>query len=142
MNPQTTTTIETNKRLAIHWLDLISQHKLDELCAITPPHWRMFGGPPNLPAGPEGLRTLFAGFGNVQQSWTIDDVIAEGDKVVVRASNAVLQESFFGIPTQGRWQHFTATFTFQIADGQIATIWRNADDLGRLLQIGAKLVAG
>jgi hypothetical protein len=37
---------------------------------------------------------------------------------------------------------FTATFTFRIADGLIAEIWRNADDLVRLLQLGARIVPG
>jgi hypothetical protein len=34
---------------------------------------------------------------------------------------------------------FTATFTFRISDGLVHDIWRNADDLGRLLQLGARI---
>jgi hypothetical protein len=32
------------------------------------------------------LRALFDSFGEITQEWTIDDVIAEGDKVAVRAT--------------------------------------------------------
>ena len=75
----------------------------------------------------------------IDQTWTIEDVIAEGDKVVVRATNTCVQESFFGIPGHGRPQTFTATFIHRIADGKVHETWRNADDLGRLLQLGARI---
>jgi predicted ester cyclase len=77
--------------------------------------------------------------GPIDQTWTIEDVIAEGDKVVVRATNTCVQESFFGIPGRGRTQTFTATFIHRIADGKVLETWRNADDLGRLLQLGARI---
>lgn len=133
---------EENKRIACRWLELVSEHKLEELCALTPPTWRMHGGPPNLTAGPEGVRVLFAGFGKIEQRWTVEDVVAEGDRVVVRATNRCLQDSFFGIDARGRWQTFGSTFTFRVENGLVQEIWRNADDLGRLLQIGARLVPG
>jgi len=69
----------------------------------------------------------------------VQDVIAEGDKVAVRAWNSCLQESFLGIPSQGRCQEFSATFIFRIVGGQVHEIWRNADDLGRVLQLGARI---
>lgn len=102
----------------------------------------MYGGPPELPAGPDGLRALFAQIGPIDQKWTIDDVIAEADKVVVRATNSCIQDEFFGVPGHGTRQVFTATFTFRIADSVIAEVWRNADDLGRLLQLGARIEPG
>jgi predicted ester cyclase len=134
--------IEANKQLARRWLDLVTEHRIEDVCRLTAPTWRMHGGPPDLPAGPEGVRALFRIIGPVDQRWTIDDVIAEGDRVVVRATNCCIQEEFFDIPGRGRRQVFTATFTFRIADGLIAEIWRNADDLGRLLQLGASVVPG
>lgn len=135
-------TIETNKDLARRWLELVSRHDLEGVCAMTAPTWTMLGGPPNLPAGPEGIRALFATFGTIEQLWTIEDMIGEGDKVVVRATNRVMQDSFFGIDAHGREQVFMATFIFRIAAGQIQQTWRNADDLGRLLQLGVRLVPG
>jgi predicted ester cyclase len=106
------------------------------------PTWQMHGGPPGLPAGPDGLRQLFATFGRIEQRWTVEDVIAEGDKVVVRATNTVIQDSFLGIPGRGRPQVFTATFTHRMVGGRIDRTWRNADDLGRLLQLGARIKPG
>jgi len=107
---------------------------------MTSPTWTMEGGPPNLPPGHDGLRVLFDHIGEVQQTWTIDDVIAEADKVVVRATNHCTQQSFFGVPGRGIEQVFTATFTMQITDGLVCRTWRNAADLERLLQLGARIL--
>jgi hypothetical protein len=134
--------LEHNKQLAVRFLDLVSAHDIEGLCALIAPTWTMRGGPPNLPAGHEGIRMLFQTIGPVAQSWAVEDVIAEGDKVVVRASNIVVQDSFFGIDGRGKQQVFTATFIHRIADGLIQETWRNADDLGRLFQLGARLVPG
>ena len=79
----------------------------------------MHGGPPGLPPGPDGVRELFRQIGPVDQQWTVEDVIAEGDKVVVRASNTCVQESFLGLPGSGRRQTFTAIFIHRITDGKI-----------------------
>ena len=135
-----TDTLTANKRLAVRFLDLISDGDIAALAALISPTWTMEGGPPDLPAGREGLRVLFDHIGGVRQRWTIDDVIAEGDKVVVRATNLCEQDSFFGVPGRGIVQVFTATFTMQIVDGLIAKVWRNAADLQRLFQLGARIL--
>lgn len=136
-------TIEENKRLAVRWLELVSAHRIDDLCATVAPTWTMHGGPPGLPPGPDGIRTLFGTFGPaIEQTWTVEAVVAEGDLVVVRATNRCAQESFFGIPAHGRVQTFTAMFMHRIVNGLVQETWRNADDLGRVLQLGARLVPG
>jgi predicted ester cyclase len=135
-----TDNLTANKRLAVAFLDAISDGDVAALAAMITPSWTMEGGPPDLPAGQEGIRVLFAHIGGVEQRWTIDDVIAEGDKVVVRATNHCEQDSFFGVPGRGIVQVFTATFTMQIADGLVAQIWRNAADLQRLFQLGARIL--
>ena len=134
--------IDRNKATARRWLELVSEHDVEGLCEMTAPTWTMHGGPPALPRGHEGVRVLFRTIGPVDQTWTIDDVIAEGDKVVVRATNSCLQESFFGVPGRGIRQTFTATFTFHVADGKVLETWRNADDLGRILQLGGRIDPG
>ena len=135
-----TDTLTANKRLAVRFLDLISDGDIAGLAALISPTWTMEGGPPDLPAGREGLRVLFDHIGDVRQRWAIDDVIAEGDKVVVRATNHCEQDSFFGVLGRGIVQVFTATFTMQIVDGLIVKVWRNAADLQRLFQLGARIL--
>ena len=135
-----TDTLTANKRLAVRFLDLISDGDIAAIAALISPTWTMEGGPPDLPAGREGLRVLFDHIGGVRQRWMIDDVLAEGDKVVVRATNHCEQDGFFGVPGRGIVQVFTATFTMQIVDGLIAKVWRNAADLQRLFQLGARIL--
>jgi ketosteroid isomerase-like protein len=133
-------TIEQNKQIARRFLELVSEHNVEALCALVAPTWTMHGGPPNLPAGPDGVRILFSTFGQIEQTWTIEDVIAEGNTVVVRATNTVVQDSFLGIDARGKRQVFTAMFMHHIMDGKVQETYRNADDLGRVLQLGARLV--
>ncbi len=133
------TDLAATKAIAVGFLDAVSAGDVDALLALTTPDWQMHGGPPDLLRGPEGVRSLLAHIGPIDQTWTVDDVIAEGDRVVVRATNTCVQESFFGVPGAGVRQVFTATFTFRLDDGLIAETWRNADDLGRLLQLGARI---
>ena len=132
--------IENNKAIARRFLELVSEHNIEALCKMVTPTWTMHGGPPNLASGPDGIRQLFGTFGAIEQTWTIEDMIAEADKVVVRATNTCQQDNFLGVPSQGRQQKFTAMFIHQIADEKIVETWRNADDLGRLLQLGAEIV--
>lgn len=134
--------LEANKAIAQRFLELVSEHNMTELCEMVSPTWRMHGGPPNLSPGAAGIRELFSTFGAIDQTWEIKDVIAEADKVVVRAINTCIQENFLGVPAQGRQQQFTATFIHHIVDGKIVETWRNADDLGRLLQLGARIEPG
>lgn len=133
------TLLAANKALAVSWLTDLNERRIEVMLRTTADDWQMHGGPPALPTGRDGLRSLIAHIGPIDQTWTIDDVIAEGDRVVVRATNTCVQDDFLGLPAAGIRQVFTATFTFRIVDGLIHEIWRNADDLGRVLQLGATL---
>ena len=53
-----TDTLTANKRLAVRFLDLISDGDIAGLTALISPTWTMEGGPPDLPAGRDGLRVL------------------------------------------------------------------------------------
>jgi steroid delta-isomerase-like uncharacterized protein len=79
------------------------------------------------------FRTVFPDF-NV----TVDDAIAEGDKVVVRITNrGTHQGEFFGISPTHREVTFTSIVIFRIADGKIAERWGVLDMFGLLQQLGA-----
>ena len=106
---------------------------------MTASNWVMHGGPPGLPPGPAGVRELFRQIGPVKQQWTLEDIIAEGDKVALRATNLCFQDRFLGLDGRGRRQRFTAMFIHRIAEGKIVETWRNADDLGRVVQLGGRI---
>jgi len=126
-----------HKAVARRFLECVSAHDIDSILGLITPTWTMSGGPPGLPPGESGIRTLFASFGRIQQHWDVTETVAEGDTVVIRGTCTVAQDQFLGIDARGRQQVFTATFTHHLVDGLIDSTHRNADDLGRLLQLGA-----
>src|SRR5215212_10002910 len=69
---------------------------------------------------------------------TIEDIIAEGDKVVARwRSRATHQGEYMGIPPSGKEVEFTGISVYRIEAGKIAESWNVEDQLGLMQQIGA-----
>jgi predicted ester cyclase len=69
---------------------------------------------------------------------TIEDLIAEGDKVVARwRSRATHQGEYMGIPPTGKEVEFTGISVYRIEAGKIAESWNSEDQFGLLRQIGA-----
>jgi predicted ester cyclase len=69
---------------------------------------------------------------------TIEDLIAEADKVVARwRSRATHRGEYMGIPPTGKEVEFTGISVYRIEGGRIAESWNSEDQLGLLLQIGA-----
>jgi steroid delta-isomerase-like uncharacterized protein len=61
---------------------------------------------------------------------TIDDLIAEGDRVVLRTTaRATHQGEFEGIPPTGRAVEFTGLVVYRIAGDKIAESWGEIDFL-------------
>src|ERR671914_1471252 len=69
---------------------------------------------------------------------TIEDLIAEGDKVVARwRSRTTHQGEYMGIPPTGKEVEFTGISVYRIEAGKIAESWTVEDELGLMRQIGA-----
>ena len=69
---------------------------------------------------------------------TIEDIIAEGDKIVARwRSRATHQGEYMGIPPTGEEVEVTGITLYRIQGGKIAESWNVEDKLGLLRQIGA-----
>jgi hypothetical protein len=92
-------------------------------------HGRWAAGPAR---GPDAIRAYSPRWASSPRTWQVDDVISEGDKVVVRATNRCVQDSFLGVSATGVEQVFTAMFIFQFADGLVVRTWRIAADLQAL----------
>lgn len=89
--------------------------------------------------GLAGLKPIFAmfqsAFGEIHVS--VDDQIAEGDKLVCRNTfRGTHQGPFFGIPATGRRVTVTQTHIFRMAEGKLTEHWSNSDDLSMLRQLG------
>jgi predicted ester cyclase len=72
-----------------------------------------------------------------QSQTTIDDEIAEGDKVVSRWTyRAIHRGEFQGIPPTGKQVSMTGLTLLRIAGGKIVEHWVELDQLGLLQQLG------
>jgi steroid delta-isomerase-like uncharacterized protein len=82
------------------------------------------------------MKRVFAGLSDVRM--TIDDAVAEGDKVVVRlTAHAVQSGEFMGMPASGKPYEIQEIHVFRVRDGKIAEHWGQADLLGMMRQLGA-----
>jgi steroid delta-isomerase-like uncharacterized protein len=90
--------------------------------------------------GREGMKAAItrvaAGLSDVVM--TIEDMVAEGDRVAVRLTSAATQTGpFMGIPPSGRRYEIEEIHWFRLRDGRIAEHWHQADFLGMRRQLGA-----
>lgn len=95
-----------------------------------------------------GSAPFQAFYSNMRQAFPdlrikIEDIISEGDKVVVRitAEGTHLGDGF-GVGASGRRVIFGGIIITRIADGKIAESWNSLDQLGLLKQIGALTEGG
>src|SRR5215212_10050453 len=69
---------------------------------------------------------------------TIEDLIAEEDKVVARwRSRATHRGDYMGIPPSGKEVQFMGISVYRIEKGKIAESWTVEDQFGLMRQIGA-----
>jgi predicted ester cyclase len=69
---------------------------------------------------------------------TIEDLVAEGDKVVARwRSRATHRGDYMGIPQTGNEVEFTGISVYRIEEGKIVQSWTVEDQFGLMQQIGA-----
>ena len=90
--------------------------------------------------GPEGVKRVndrfLAAFTDIRV--TIEDQIAEGDKVVTRwSAEGTHSGEFMGIAATGKRVRTTGMEIHLIRDGRIAAEWGESDELGLLTQLGA-----
>jgi len=134
-------TSEESKAIVLRWFaeldrgnldiveDLIAEDYVDHNPAL-----------PNLPAGREGVRQyvriLKSAFPDAAH--VIDDIIAEGDKVMTRvtAHGTFLGECIGYQPT-GRTVEISGIAVHRIAHGRLIEHWAHADIAGFMHQLGA-----
>ena len=81
------------------------------------------------------IGSLRAAFPDVH--YTVEDQIAEGDKVVVRYRfRGTHLAAFQGMPPTGKQVTYTGILIYRIGDGKIAEQWTEFDLLGFLRQLG------
>lgn len=76
--------------------------------------------------------------GLADATMTIEDTIAEGDRVAVRLTSSARQVGpFMGLPASGKRYEIGEIHIFRIRDGKVVEHWHQADFLGMMRQLGA-----
>jgi steroid delta-isomerase-like uncharacterized protein len=93
---------------------------------------------PGQGTGREGVVDRFSMLiGALAPRFTVEDVVAEGDRVVVRWTNAGTHVAeFAGIPATGRSFTIAGIDIYRVADGAICEHWHVIDQLSMLGQLG------
>jgi predicted ester cyclase len=132
--------IEQNKTLVRHCIEEVFNKgnvtATDEFFAPS------FAPPlqPGVTRDREGYKQFVAIFLNAFPDLhvTIDDMVAEGDKVVFRATNSGTHKGeFIGIAPTGNHVIWTEISIWRIEGGRIAEVWTEVDKLGHMQQLGA-----
>ena len=95
--------------------------------------------PPGIPSGIEGVKTLPTVFRSAFPDFqiAIDDLIAEGEKVVVRSTwSGTHKGEFMGIPPSGKSVSFGVYDTIRFAGGKVVEHWGQMNEMSLMHQLG------
>jgi steroid delta-isomerase-like uncharacterized protein len=131
---------EENKALIRRLVEVSNQGNLDALDDLIADNFvdhspYAQGGTAGIEGHKQFARMLRSGFPDSQ--WTIDDLVAEGDKLVMRwTSRGTHRGEAFGIPVTGRQTVVTGITIYRVSDGKLAEQWTEVDMLGLMQQLG------
>ena len=131
--------IEVNKAIVIRLYEELDRNNFDIYSELTTPdylgHFPGSTQPMNREERKQFSRMFYKAFPDGQH--TVDDLIAEGDKVAARlTARGTHQGEFQGVSPTGKPIAFTGMRVFRFINGKIAEEWANLDMLGLLQQIG------
>jgi steroid delta-isomerase-like uncharacterized protein len=121
--------------------DGLNKGEVDKIAEMTAPDFfdHDIHVETGIPEGPEDMKealiAIRRGFPDIDV--TVEDIIAEGDKVVVRNTwRGTHQGEFNGIPATGRQIEIGGIVIWRIENGKIAERWATVDTLSLLQQLG------
>ena len=125
--------------------EVVNRGNVAVIDELSSPSFVDHTAPPGVPAGNEGFKafiTMFrAAFPDLR--YTIDDEIAEGDKVVERVTaSGTMKGDFQGMPASGKTATWSEIHITRFENGKAVEHWGVADQLGMLAQLGFAEVPG
>lgn len=135
----TATHIEANKALVARFHEPFEGADPDLLDSIVTPDWVNHPRNPGEAAGPEGFKQTMQFFRSIfDMKFTIEDVVADGDKVAIRSiCRATGKGEFMGHSVAGKKIAFTAMEIHRFEGGKVAESWHLQDYYAMLAQLGA-----
>jgi steroid delta-isomerase-like uncharacterized protein len=129
------------KTLAQKLMDIWNSHKDTDVNSLIGPNYVCHdpAAPQNFGNGPEGFKQRFKMYNNAfpDSKFTVEEIIAEGNKAVVRWSvSGTHKGELFGIGPSNKNIQCSGTSLCHIQDGKIAEEWTYYDALGLMQQLG------
>jgi steroid delta-isomerase-like uncharacterized protein len=131
---------ERNKALVRRWVQAFNDGDLDAVDDLVTDSYVRHD--PNSPQvrGPEEEKQLIAMYRSAfpDLRFTIEDMVAEGDRVVIRVGiSATHKGELLGIPPTRNRLTLSAIEIYRFEGGKIAEQWVQVDTLGMMQQLGA-----
>jgi steroid delta-isomerase-like uncharacterized protein len=132
---------ERNKAVVRRFIEEVQNRKnMDLFDELNAPDFVNLSAPPGMPTDREGGKMFLGGFLNAfpDSQITIDDMIAEGDRVVTKKTfTGTHTGEFGGIPATGNSVTLQYVDILRLRDGKIIEHWLCMDQLTFLQQLGA-----
>jgi len=135
--------VEQNKAIVRrYYTDAFGKSNLALAAEMTDAQYVNHGAdapPGGWPRGPEGTRAIITAYRGAfpDLQFTVDDQVAEGDKVVTRwTGRGTNTGELMGMPPTGKKAVVTGISIERFSNGKIAESWVNFDGLGMLQQLG------
>ena len=132
---------EENKALVRRYFDAIDEAckagNADVIDEFLAPDFVEHNPFPGIPPTRDGWKQAFMAFVQGAPGYhVIDDLVAEGDKVVGRITAYGKHErELLGIPRTGREIRVRGIAIWRISDGKIVKHWHDTDHMGLMLQL-------
>lgn len=130
---------ETSKALARRvFQEVLNGRNLEVLNELAAADYEEHNPLPGQRTGLDGLRDRYTMVLNAfNPHFTIEDIVAEGDRVVLRWTNSGTHVGeFLGMPPTGKSYSIPGIEIWRVKDGKLAEHWDVVDVFGQLQQLG------
>lgn len=130
---------EANKGVMRRIFDAVNAHDVNAILEHYAADYVLHGAPAGIASGIAGAGQLFAALFTAfpDAHVTLDELIAEGDKVVSRITfRGTHQGPLMGMPPTGKPVEVSEVYVSRFAGGTCIEEWRVMDELGLLQQLG------
>ncbi len=134
--------IEENKEIVRRYQEAYNKQDYDALAEIVAPDALTPNMISTMPRGLEGAKLVHQKtlLGMPDYYTTIEDLIAEGNRVVARVTiTGTHTGDFYGIPATGKRINVSAIYIVRIANGKIVEHWGEENGVTVLRQLGFKI---
>lgn len=124
---------------AFEVLRVLETRDFERIRELVTPDFVDHGAPPGLPPGPDGYIAVLRWLADVLQlRYEVHDVVAEGDRVAIRATaHGVANSDHMGFPPTGKPYAMATMHLYRAEGGRLAEHWGVRDEYGALVQAGA-----